>query len=64
MRGAETNVRGLGECGGHFWAPALNRGADPTVRLQRDVRGLGECGGHFWAPALNRGADPVSATRA
>jgi hypothetical protein len=30
MNGSETSVRGLGECGGHFWAPALNRGADPA----------------------------------
>jgi hypothetical protein len=49
-----TSVRGLGECGGHVWAPALNRGADPPVRPQPNVRGLGECGGHVWAPALNR----------
>ena len=49
-----TSVRGLGECGGHFWAPAFNRGADPTVRPQPSVRSLGECGGHFWAPAFNR----------
>jgi hypothetical protein len=26
----ETSVRGLGEGGGHFWAPAFNRGADPV----------------------------------
>jgi hypothetical protein len=60
----ETSVRGLGECGGHVWAPTFNRGADPTVRPHPVVRGLEECGGHVWAPALNRGADPVSATRA
>jgi hypothetical protein len=30
MKGAGTNVRGLGECGGHVGAPAFNRGADPV----------------------------------
>jgi hypothetical protein len=59
MKGAEPSVRGLGECGGHVWAPALDKGADPIVRLQPGVRGLGECGGHVWAPALNKGADPI-----
>jgi hypothetical protein len=59
MRSAETSVRRLGECGGHVWAPALDRGADPIVRRQRVVRGLGEYGGHFWAPVFNRGADPT-----
>jgi len=29
----------LGECGGHFWAPALKRGADLIVRSQRIARG-------------------------
>jgi hypothetical protein len=58
MRAAETDVRRLGECGGHFGAPAFDRGADPSVR------NLGECGGHFGAPAFERAADPVSATRA
>ena len=28
----------LGECGGHFWAPALEKGAGPSVRPQRAVR--------------------------
>jgi alkylation response protein AidB-like acyl-CoA dehydrogenase len=29
-----TVVRGLGECGGHVWAPALDREADPQISQQ------------------------------
>ncbi len=38
-RKPDTSVRGLGECGGHVWAPAFDRGADPIVRSQPVVGG-------------------------
>ena len=36
----------LGECGGHFWAPAYEE-----LEEVNGCQPLGECGGHFWAPA-------------
>ena len=43
----ETSVRELGECGGHFWAPAYGEPEELN-----GCQPLGECGGHFWAPAF------------
>ena len=55
IQSAARRVRGLGECGGHFWAQRDPCRAALLARAATtNVRGVGECGGHFWAPALNR----------
>jgi len=49
-----TDSPPLGECGGHFEAPAAEEGRIRMTALTGRPQ-LGECGGHFEAPAAEEG---------